>query len=170
MTDEQINQLKTRFEQLVKAKIAPSIPLNDHNPKIFNAQGSDVRKQFALDEPWARLIKDGLLEFRMEGRTISLFLHPDKTNPLSIFIQPIAGKAHGEQMILFLGDTPLTPENIGKILHNYLTNQIARTECINNNPNYLILPKDLDSDDFLLNSSLSFIPEALLKNYKKGGN
>jgi hypothetical protein len=166
MTEEQINQIKTRFDQLLKAQIAPRIPAEGHAPTIFNAKGSDIRKQFALNEPWVKFIKDGLLEFEIEGRTIYLLLQPDKTNPLTIFIQPIAGKAHGEQVTLFLGETPLTPENIGRILHAYLTNETARTECINNNPNYLILPKDLDSDDFLMNSTIRFIPKVLLDDFK----
>lgn len=167
MTADQINQIKARFDQLLKAQITPRISANNHAPKIFDATGSDVCKQFALNEPWIKLIKEGLLEFEMEDRTINLFLHPDQTNPLSIFIQPIADKMHGEQITLFLGETPLTPKNIANILHCYLTDVTARKECINNNPNYLVLPKDLDSADFLMNSGISFIPKILLKDLNK---
>lgn len=163
MTEEEIKQFRARFDQLVKAKITPSVPVNDYAPKIFDAQGSDVRKQFALKQPWETLIKEGLLEFQMEGRTISLYLLPDQTNPLLISIQPIIDKVHGEQIILFLGATEPTPDRIGEILHAYLTDEITRTEYIKDSPNYLILPKDLDSADFLLKSVPKFVPEHLVK-------
>ena len=143
MENEQQKTYTARFYELLKASKAPKITEYDKSGVIiFDEHSDDVRKVFTTDKYFTELLNMSFAEFTLSTRTISLFLWPDKDNPLTVYIHPIENSAHGESMTCFIQEKNLDINNLKQFLHKYLTNKEFKIEQIQDNrENYVFVPR-----------------------------
>ncbi|WP_259065876.1 hypothetical protein HDF24_03245 [Mucilaginibacter sp. X4EP1] len=132
-----------RFYELLKATKHPAITESDKTGVIiFDKQADDVRQLFATDIKFDELLDTSVTAFEIGGRTITLFLWPDRSNPVTIYIQPIPGTANGESMTCSIPVEKLDAGSLKNYLHRYLTDKDFKEEKLQDKDNYVFIPKD----------------------------
>jgi hypothetical protein len=62
-------------------------------------------------------------------------------NPITIFIQPIAGTANGESVNCFIPVKKLDVASLKSFLDQYLTNKAFKEEKLQDQENYTFIPQ-----------------------------
>jgi hypothetical protein len=141
MADEH-QKFVARFYELLKATKQPVITDYDQaGVIIFDAQSDELRKLFAVNSHFDELLETNVTSFTIGERAISLFLWPDTSNPVTIYIQPIDGIANGESMTCFIPVGKLDVTILKNYLHQYLTDREFKEDKIRDKENYVFIPK-----------------------------
>jgi len=140
---EEHKEFVTRFYELLKATKHQKITEYDKDGVIlFDEQAVDVRALFAVDTVFNQLLNTNAVIFELGARTISLFLWPEKGNPITIFIHPIPGVANGESVNAFISEEKIDVAALKAWLHKYFTNREFKVGIISDKDNYTFVPKD----------------------------